>query len=1051
MGIISHLKALVLVAVSATCLFASSTNTPPSYESLELSTYSSMDEAIAGNRLNDSLVLVDFYNSTNGDNWFLKWNFSLPISLWAGVTVDATGCVTCIDLDGSGGCSISVGGGNGLTGYLTPRLGELRGLKHLILGNNRISGEIPRELFDLPNIITIDVFANEMIGPLPADIRKADNLSTFSVAGNNFAGSIPAEIGELQNLENLFLDNNQLSGSIPAEIGKATSLKSIRLNNNSLTGPLPATIGDLINLTTINIAENRLSGMIPAEIGKLEKLEELILATNELESSIPEELGNCTALMRLRLCHNYLTGPLPASLGQLGNVEQFWVNDNQLEGNIPPELGACTNMTDLRLQENKFSGSIPEEFEQMEDLRKLNVSINNLTGPLPARINKLSLLQELIFSDNQMTGPLPASIGDLDELKLINGANNLMIGPLPSLIEGMDKLREMNLSNNKIDGNIPEQLGLVPILMNLNLSNNKLSGCFPETLRDKCELQFDFSNNTELPWLGDLSKFCAGEEQVGAKCSTETGLTEETIQADCTCYQETCQTHSLVQDVQLCENESINIEGVEYNQSTQVIESLLNEGGCDSIVTHNIVKLSIDIATENTQCSGQNNGSATVTASINGLFEYQLFDEANNLIESDSGISTLPSFENNLAIGSYRIVIKEENFECNIIKNFSIESENDELPETYLNEIRCEGEALIINGTSYDASNPSGTETFSSASGCDSIVVVNLDYLTLDYNTNNVTCENEETGSISCVTNLTAGTMNYIVLDATGREVINESTVEMQFSTENKLAAGTYALILNSDELGCNYEISFEIIAEHALPEPITEEYSLCPGEIIEINGHQYDEDNPEGSELLTTINGCDSLINVRLSYLQLPLANDDTFTSHEEEGYDILSNDEINENRNITITIVETSFVDNASIDEDYRLIVEIDEDYSGISTITYELCSDDCQDHCVTARAIIASSSDGYDEGILTPNNDGYNDVMVVTGYSEYEVIPNSRINVVNRWGQVVYSTENYSNDWNGNLNDDPSKPLPEGVYYYQLIYDTGTSVMGSRSIIR
>ena len=130
--------------------------------------------------------------------------------------------------------------------------------------------------------------------------------------------------------------------------------------------------------------------------------------------------------------------------------------------------------------------------------------------------------------------------------------------------------------------------------------------------------------------------------------------------------------------------------------------------------------------------------------------------------------------------------------------------------------------------------------------------------------------------------------------------------------------------------------------------------------------------------------------------------------------------------------------------------LQVTIDEDFTGTSTVTYEICNTDCN-ICSVATVHIQSSNSKFDEDILTPNEDGHNDVLVVTGYEEYEEIPNSSISVVNRWGQVVYTTENYSNDWPGDLNGDPSKPLPEGVYYYHLTLDSGVTTMGSRSILR
>jgi gliding motility-associated-like protein len=60
-----------------------------------------------------------------------------------------------------------------------------------------------------------------------------------------------------------------------------------------------------------------------------------------------------------------------------------------------------------------------------------------------------------------------------------------------------------------------------------------------------------------------------------------------------------------------------------------------------------------------------------------------------------------------------------------------------------------------------------------------------------------------------------------------------------------------------------------------------------------------------------------------------------------------------------------------------------------------------------------------------IITPNGDHLNDFLV---FPNLEFFPTNRLDVWNRWGNLVYSRENYSNDWDG---DD----LPGGTYYYIL----------------
>ncbi|MDP5011870.1 MAG: gliding motility-associated C-terminal domain-containing protein [Crocinitomicaceae bacterium] len=63
-----------------------------------------------------------------------------------------------------------------------------------------------------------------------------------------------------------------------------------------------------------------------------------------------------------------------------------------------------------------------------------------------------------------------------------------------------------------------------------------------------------------------------------------------------------------------------------------------------------------------------------------------------------------------------------------------------------------------------------------------------------------------------------------------------------------------------------------------------------------------------------------------------------------------------------------------------------------------------------------------------VITPNNDGNNDLFVIEGLK-----PESKLLVVNRWGNVVFETDDYQNDWNGK--DLNGLPLLDGVYTYTL----------------
>jgi gliding motility-associated-like protein len=64
-----------------------------------------------------------------------------------------------------------------------------------------------------------------------------------------------------------------------------------------------------------------------------------------------------------------------------------------------------------------------------------------------------------------------------------------------------------------------------------------------------------------------------------------------------------------------------------------------------------------------------------------------------------------------------------------------------------------------------------------------------------------------------------------------------------------------------------------------------------------------------------------------------------------------------------------------------------------------------------------------------VITPNGDGINDNFVIHGV---ELFPNSALYVFNRWGEPVYESLSYQNDWEGTYN---GSLLPAGSYLYHL----------------
>ncbi len=75
------------------------------------------------------------------------------------------------------------------------------------------------------------------------------------------------------------------------------------------------------------------------------------------------------------------------------------------------------------------------------------------------------------------------------------------------------------------------------------------------------------------------------------------------------------------------------------------------------------------------------------------------------------------------------------------------------------------------------------------------------------------------------------------------------------------------------------------------------------------------------------------------------------------------------------------------------------------------------------------------------FSPNNDGLNDVFRVAGIS----IKSISLYVFNRWGQQVFEGHDKNEGWPGTYKD---KPVEQGVYYYHVIFTSGSGKNGSYS---
>ena len=81
-----------------------------------------------------------------------------------------------------------------------------------------------------------------------------------------------------------------------------------------------------------------------------------------------------------------------------------------------------------------------------------------------------------------------------------------------------------------------------------------------------------------------------------------------------------------------------------------------------------------------------------------------------------------------------------------------------------------------------------------------------------------------------------------------------------------------------------------------------------------------------------------------------------------------------------------------------------------------------------------------------IMTPDNDGLNDVFIIRGIHKY---PKNTVEIYNRWGVKVFGTNGYGigdnffrGVSNGRVTIDDGEVLPVGTYYYVIKYENENS---------
>ncbi|XP_039171191.1 probable LRR receptor-like serine/threonine-protein kinase At3g47570 [Eucalyptus grandis] len=453
-----------------------------------------------------------------------SWNDSTDFCQWYGVTCNRQHHrVTVLDLHSqglSGSISPHIGNlsflrklwlqNNSFSLEIPTEIGRLHQLQMLYLSNNSLTGEISKNISACLSLLFLHLEYNRLVGGIPAELGSLSNLQFVNFAANQLTSSIPSSIGNLSSLEAIYCYQNGLSGIIPQSLGRLNKLKVLTLGSNGLSGTIPPTIFNLSSLTEIDVRANQIRGNLPEDIGfTLPNLQVLIIASNQFAGSIPLSISNATNLTHLNLGGNELVGKVP-SLANLHNLLKVTLYTNYLgtggfDANELSFLCSLTNAVNLMIlvmQGNRFGGTLPACIGNFSStFIALRLGQNLISGEILREIGNLVSLQGLRMDDNLISGPIPSDLGKLSHLAKLILSNNNLSGIIPPSLQNLQMLLFLNLSNNNLSG--PVIFPMVGNLIYLDLSRNHMSGVLPMEIKNLKHLDtLDVSRNildSEIP------------------------------------------------------------------------------------------------------------------------------------------------------------------------------------------------------------------------------------------------------------------------------------------------------------------------------------------------------------------------------------------------------------------------------------------------------------------------------------------------------------------------------------------------------------------------
>jgi gliding motility-associated-like protein len=298
----------------------------------------------------------------------------------------------------------------------------------------------------------------------------------------------------------------------------------------------------------------------------------------------------------------------------------------------------------------------------------------------------------------------------------------------------------------------------------------------------------------------------------------------------------------------------------------------------------------------------------------------------------------------------------------------------------------CEGDnfSITLNGNTYDVNNPAGLELLTSVIGCDSFVQIQLEYAPHSYETISFTACSGDGFSID------VNDVAYNEANPAGQEVL-------------------------INQFGCDSIVTVNLNFEPV--DTTLRSFDLCEGEQITIDGQVYDAGST--SVLSYPVNGlCDSIVIIAVQARPLPEVNTDSLLVFTQGSLNVLDFD-IPEH--YAIQWMPASAFDCSRCPTPTLL----PGSYPPVIELTV-VDTNNCSSSYAMSAAYICNP---YIPNAFSPNGDGRNDLFQVYNTCPIEGF---QIEIYNRWGGLVYQSDDIQSGWDGRQN---GQAAAAGVYVYAV----------------